>query len=244
MCTYSCNSILSLISGNEVDQAATLRNGVVISQYLAVDDRAVLLVLLEEIVVADLCWKVANEDARSLIERSLRLVIAASQARGDGVRVNDGSRITHCFQNQSEQVRFLFSELSKALDVGSEIHARRELTSLVVRETNVGLGGPVDCEQDDLRRCDGKFAQRFGKALLGGALGQSYEGQLILVLTSRPWTHTRRHRGVCLCCGGLGALSALFLLLLLHCISNSTTLIFQITNEHPIAPDLIKFNIP
>ena len=114
MCTYSCNSILSLISGNEVDQAATLRNGVVISQYLAVDDRAVLLVLLEEIVVADLCWKVANEDARSLIERSLRLVIAASQARGDGVRVNDGSRITHCFQNQSEQVRFLFSELSKA----------------------------------------------------------------------------------------------------------------------------------
>lgn len=107
----------------------------------------------------------------------------------------------------------------------------------------MGLACPVNVEQDDFSRGDGQLTQRFGQALFRGSLSQSDEGQFILVLTARPLA--RGHRGVRLRRGGLSALPALFLLLLLHCIKNSsTTLIFQITNEHPMPPDPLKLNIP
>ena len=49
------------------------------SSYLAIDDRTVLLELLEEHVVSDVLWQVTNEAACLLAELRLRLEVASRE---------------------------------------------------------------------------------------------------------------------------------------------------------------------
>ena len=119
--TYGLDGMLGLLSVNEVDEALLLGIRQVIPQhlnqrkneqqivshiiiilfrlfiaYLAIDDRSVLLELLEEHVVGDVRRQVSDEATRSLAKLGLRLDVPSREGLITVRRpVNNRSRIAH-----------------------------------------------------------------------------------------------------------------------------------------------------